>query len=249
MPPDARLLAVFVLSAVGLAVGSFLALASVRLPAGESFLGGRSRCRGCGRTLGARDLVPVLSWVAARGRCRGCDARIGWRYPAIEVAAGVIGGAAAFVAPDVGHALAGALLGWGLLLLAVLDVEHLWLPEPLTLGLVAAGLGATAWLTPGMFVDHLIGAAVGFGSLWLVGEAYRRVRGREGLGGGDARLLAAAGAWLGWAALPGVLLGAAGLGLVGAGVLAARGRLEAGARLPFGGALAVAIGVAWLVTR
>lgn len=234
------------MASAGLAVGSFIALTSVRLPLDEPIVAGRSRCRSCGQPLGIRELVPILSWLMQHGRCRACDATVSARYPLTELAAGAIGVAAALVALDPAHAIAGALLGWTLLLLAILDLEHLWLPQPLTLGLAAAGLGATALLARDRLADHAIGAAAGFGSLWLIAAAYRRLRAVEGLGGGDARLFAAAGAWLGWAALPWVLLGAALLGLAAALVLWLTGRLGAGTQLPFGAALAAAIWTGWL---
>ena len=109
-----------------------------------------------------------------------------------------------------------ALLGWSLILIAAVDARHFWLPDWLTLPLLAGGLAATALFDRPALMDHLIGAAAGFAVLWGIAALYRRTRGREGLGGGDFRLLAAAGAWTGWIGLPSVLLWAsvAGLSLV-----------------------------------
>lgn len=147
-------------------------------------------------------------------------------------------------------ALACAIMGWLLLLLAALDLRHLWLPDWLTVPLGLSGLAANlAGIGPGIGAA-LIGAAAGFLSLALVAAAYRRVRGRDGLGGGDPKLLAAIGAWTGWEALPIIVVLAAALGLA-AGVLwavAGRGRLAA-LRLPLGVFLAVAAWPVWIMAR
>jgi leader peptidase (prepilin peptidase)/N-methyltransferase len=103
-------------------------------------------------------------------------------------------------------AVVGAPLAVALLLIAVIDAEHFWLPNILTLPLGAAGLAASAFIGPGSFVDHLIGAVLGFAVLAGLAALYKRLRGRDGLGGGDARLLAAIGAWVGWAGLPSVVV-------------------------------------------
>jgi leader peptidase (prepilin peptidase)/N-methyltransferase len=232
-------LTVALFAAVGAVVGSFVALVSLRWPAARPVAFARSACGGCGAVLGPRELVPLLSFAVQRGRCRRCGAAVPRRYPAVEAAAALIGGISALALPLPGAA-AVAALGWTLLLLALLDAEHFWLPSAVTLPLAAAGLAATAWLRPAALVDHLIGAVAGWAVLALVAAAYRAVRGRVGLGGGDARLFAAAGAWLGWAALPLVLGSAALAGLAVAMLLWGRG-LTATTRLPFGVFLAAAI--------
>ena len=237
---------VILLGIAGAAVGSFLGLVSLRLPKGEGVALGRSRCSGCGRTLGPLVLVPVLSFVVLRGHCRTCGAGIERRYPIIEAAAALVGLVSALVVPG-WAAVAAALLGWWLLLLAVLDAEHYWLPDRLTWPLVGLGLLATALLAPSLLTHHVIGAVVGFALLWGVAAAYRRLRGRHGLGGGDAKLFAAAGAWVGWDDLPLVLLGAAGAGLVAALILYAREKDFLTKRLPFGAFLAPAIWLVYLV--
>lgn len=226
---------------VGAVVGSFLALVSLRWPAGRPIGLTRSACGGCGTTLGPGELVPLLSFAVQRGRCRRCASRIPWRYPTVEAAAAAIGVVSVLVLP-LPAAAAVAGLGWALLLLALLDAEHFWLPAAVTWPLAAAGLAVTAALRPEALADHVIGAAAGWASLALVATAYRRVRRRVGLGGGDAKLFAAAGAWLGWSALPLVLGSAAVAGLAVALLL--RGRdVTAAMRLPFGVFLAPAI---WL---
>ena len=236
------------LGGAGLLAGSFLGLVSLRLPRGEGFVGGRSHCRGCDRPLPAWRLVPVLSYVVARGRCAVCGAAIPRRYPMMELAGAGVGICAALTQSSIGAALLTALLGWQLLLIAVVDGEHFWLPDRLTLPLLGTGLLAAVTLDRLTPVDSLAGAAVGFGGLWLVARAYRRVRGRDGLGGGDPFLLAAGGAWTGWIGLPSVLLWAAlgGLSVVAARLLTGN-RVSGSDRLPFGVFLALGVWLTWLL--
>lgn len=143
--------------------------------------------------------------------------------------------------------LVGALLGAALLLIAVIDAEHFWLPNILTLPLGAAGLAASAFIGPGSLVDHLIGAGLGFGVLAGLAALYKRLRGRDGLGGGDARLLAAIGAWVGWAGLPSVVVWAslAGLSWVLARIVARRAP-SLDTALPYGTYLAIGAWLTWL---
>lgn len=232
---------------LGLIVGSFLATVAIRWPAGRSAVRGRSACDGCGAVLGARELVPILSWAAQRGRCRRCGARIDPSHPAVEAAAAVVGACAFAAAPPLAG-LAGAAFGWTLLLLAVLDVEHHWLPDRLTLPLLAGGLLLGLAPLPPAATDRAIGATAGFGTLWAIAAGYRLLRDRDGMGGGDPKLFGAVGAWLGWAALPFVLLGASLVGLVAVALSAARGgNVTATTRLPLGALIAVAAYPAWLV--
>ena len=215
---------------------------------GESASRGWSRCDGCGVAVPAASLVPILSYIVQRGRCRSCGAPIDRVHPTIELAAAAIGGAALIVAPPL-QALAGMILGWALLLLIVLDTRHFWLPDRVTLPLLVAGLlVAILGLGPSIS-DSIIGAGAGFASLWLVATGYRRIRGRIGLGGGDPKLFAAIGAWLGWAPLPFVLLGAALMGLGVLAVRSVRGRsVTATDRIALGALLALAAWPVWVVT-
>jgi leader peptidase (prepilin peptidase)/N-methyltransferase len=237
---------VVLLAVAGAIAGSFLSTIVVRWPEDRSVLRGRSACDGCGRTLAAWELVPIISAVAARGRCRTCRARIDPRHLAFELGCAAIGSASVVAAPGLAGAW-GALFGWLLLTLAALDAAELWLPDPLVAALALAGAASAYWSLPPLG-DRLIGGAGGFVTLWLIAFVYRDVRGREGLGGGDPKLFGAIGLWLGWRMLPAVLLFA---GLVGLGLvlfLAMRGRAVAAYdALPFGTFLAVAAYPAWLV--
>ncbi len=232
---------------LGAIIGSYLAALLVRWPQGRSASRGRSRCDQCGRSLGARDLVPILSYFLARGRCRHCGGRIDRRHLAVEAGAALIGLTAIFAHP-IPAAVATALFGWWLFLLASLDIEHHWLPDRLTLPLIPAGL-IVAWLDIGPGLEsRLIGAAAGFLSLTAIAFAYRRLRGREGMGGGDPKLFAAIGAWLGWQQLPFVLLVAGLLGLAVILMMHLRGRpVAATDRLPLGTMMALAAWPIWLL--
>lgn len=232
---------------LGAVIGSFLATAALRWPAGRSVADGRSRCDGCGRTLGPVDLIPIVGFLLRRGRCATCHAAIDRRHLLIELAAAGIGAVALAAAPGL-TGLCGAGFGWLLLLLGVLDIEHFWLPDRLTYPLALGGIAAGSAGVPPWPNDRLIGLAAGFLSLFLIGLAYRLLRRREGLGGGDPKLFGAIGAWIGWGALPMVLLLAAAIGL--AAVLGARLRGAAigpTTRLPLGALLATAAWPIWLV--
>lgn len=237
-----RLLAVL----LGPVAGSFIGLVSLRLPAGRPVVAGRSACDGCGRTLGVLDLVPLISFAALRGRCRSCGAAIPPRYPLLELAGLAVGISAALAASGP-VALAGAVFGWGLLLAAAMDAEHFWLPDAVTLPLGALGLLAGLALPDLDALAGLTGAAAGFAVLWALALAYRRLRGIEGLGGGDPRLFGAIGAWVGWMGLPSVLVWGclAGFALVAAVIISGR-PWSAERRLPFGVFLAIGAWIVWL---
>lgn len=232
---------------LGAVIGSFLAVVLIRWPQGRSFLGGRSECDACHAPLRARDIVPILSYALGRGRCRLCGAEIDPRHVAMEVGAALVA-LVAVVAHPMPVATATALFGWWLLILAALDLEHQWLPDVLVSPLALAGL-AVGWIGigPGLG-DRALGALAGYGSLALIAFAYRALRGREGLGGGDPKLLAAIGAWLGWQQLPFVLLGAGLLGLAWVAAMRLGGRpVSATDRLPLGTLMALATWPIWLL--
>ena len=232
----------------GLIVGSFVATLVIRWPQGRT-LSGRSACDACGRTLSLRDLVPVVSWALAGGKCRSCAARINWRHPVIEIACAFTGMIALGVASGMAG-VAGAVLGWQLLALAALDAEHYWLPDRLTLALSLSGLAAGVAGIGVDMVARLIGGTLGFGALFALAWAYRRLRGREGMGEGDPKLLGAIGCWLGWQALPMVLIGASLVGLSAVLVMRVRGKaVAATTRLPLGALMAVTAFPLWILTQ
>lgn len=201
----------------------------------------RSHCPHCRTPLRIRDLVPVLSWLALRGRCHHCQATISLRYPLVEL---ISAGLAVFVCLHFGLTMA-ALASYGLLqtlLVATLvDWDSQWLPDVITLPLMWAGLLlASLDLSPIDLSLHeaLWGVMAGYLVLWLISEIFLRATGKDGLGGGDTKLLAALGAWLGGLLLPSVLLLASLLGLLIA--LWMRWRRGIQGAFPFGPALSVA---------
>jgi leader peptidase (prepilin peptidase)/N-methyltransferase len=253
---------IFLCGVLGLLVGSFLNVVIHRLPkmmerdwraqcaelrgdkapASESFslLKPRSRCPACGHAISAIENVPVVSWALLRGRCAACQAPISPRYPLVEIGSGLSCAFAAFHFGFGWAALGAMLLIWCLLALTCIDLETQLLPDSITMPLLWAGLLFNLF---GTFVDlpsAVVGAVVGYLALWLVYWAFKLTTGKEGMGYGDFKLLAALGAWLGWQMLPLTILMSSFLGAV-AGialiVLAKRGR---NAPIPFGPYLAVA---------
>jgi leader peptidase (prepilin peptidase)/N-methyltransferase len=227
-------------------VGSFLGVLIQRLPEARPIVFARSRCDRCGHPLAPVDLVPLVSYAVSRGRCRYCGESIGSFPLAIELAALAVAAWAAVTVEDSALWLT-CVFGWMLLTAAWIDLRTMLLPDILTLPSLAIGLAAT-WLTmPDALVDHLLAAALGYLSLAALAWAWRTFRGRDGLGLGDAKLLAALGAWLGLSELPYVLLLAACAGLAAAGAAALAGkRVTAVTAVPFGPCLAIAGWLLWL---
>jgi len=226
-------------------IGSFLGVVIRRLPLGLPIALARSACEGCGRLLPPQDLVPLLSFALLRGRCRFCRAGIARFHVWIELAAIAVAAWATLITPDAGALWINCALGWWLLALAWIDRDHLRLPDALTLPLLVLGLMASWWLgDPDAAADHALAAAVGYLAFRGVALAYRMLRQREGLGQGDAKLLAAAGAWVGLAGLPTVVLGAAMIALATTLLQRLFQRQAADTPIPFGPYLALAT---WLV--
>ena len=249
------MLSVFTLLLAAPFIGSFLGTLISRLPEGRPVVFDRSRCEACGHVLGAGDMVPLFSWLLLKGRCRHCGAKLGIFYPLIELAAlGVALWALLTMPPHL--AWPTAALGWVLLALALIDAKHFLLPDVLTLPLIPAGLAVAWWLDPAgllgaQVLHHALGAALGFLGFAGLAWAYQRLRGREGLGLGDAKLLAAAGAWVSWSGLGSVLLWAAPIALVvslAAGLIQGTlsDKLAGRSALPFGPFLALGLWLTWL---
>lgn len=248
---------------LGLVVGSFLNVVILRLPVmmqrewaaevaasrGEEAHGSaapfnlvtpRSHCPQCGHTLSALENIPVVSWLFLRGRCRACGTPISGRYPLVELATGLL---SALVVVQLGwspEAAGALLLTWTLVALSGIDLDHQLLPDSLTLPLLWAGLLVNS---TGLFAelsDAVWGAALGYLGLWAVFHAFRLLTGKEGMGYGDFKLLAALGAWMGWQALPVIVLLSS---LVGAAVGIALMVLKGRGRdlpIPFGPYIAAA---------
>ena len=235
-----------IMAIIAPAIGSFIGVLVIRLPEGRAVVANRSACEHCGHVLGARDLIPLASWLWLRGKCRYCGARLSTLYPAIELAALAIVAWAATVTGGL-VLVASCVLGWTLLAVAVTDWRSYLIPDALSLFLLLTGFASVFAFDPIHFTDHVIGAGAGVLSFSLLAWGYRALRGREGLGFGDAKLLGGLGAWLAWDGLPSVILFGAVLGLCV--VLAksfAGARLKATDRIPFGAFLAAGGWLVWL---
>lgn len=235
------------LGVLGAIFGSFIALVTYRWPKGLT-LSGRSRCDHCERQLGWRELIPLLSYLMLRGKCQSCAGLIGVRQPMIEGLAMLIGISAALSA-TAPHSLWIMAFGLLLLTLAILDLEHFWLPDRIVLAVLLIGLCGAAVSAPETIIDRLIGCAVGFLALEGIRRGYRSLRNRDGMGAGDPKMLAAIAAWTGWQPLPFILLGASVIGLIWVGVSALLGKkMSANTPLPLGTLIAGAVYLVVLIS-
>lgn len=200
----------------------------------------RSACPDCGHAIAPWENIPVLSYLLLRGRCSACGVPIPLRYPAVELASGLFAVAAVWQFGPTWQAAAAMTLGWSLLALAVIDAGTKLLPDQITQPLLWLGLLVNV---AGMFAplaDAVIGAVAGYLSLWAVSWLFNVLRGKEGMGYGDFKLVAALGAWFGWQALPAVILLSSLAGVaVGFAAIAMR-RHNPEDHLPFGPFLAAA---------
>ncbi len=221
-------------------IGSWLGVVVRRLPAGRRLALDRSGCEHCNTPLGPAALVPLCSFIWQRGRCRHCGVWLGWFYPAIELAAVAVAAAAFCADGNGGQVWIDAALGWTLLCAAWIDAETFRLPDSITLSLILIGLVVTWFLNGSAIFNHAAAAALGYGSFRLLDMIYFSLRKRHGLGQGDAKLLAAAGAWLGLAVLPYVVVSAGIIGICIAILSRRTGGLRGEQMIAFGPALALA---------
>jgi leader peptidase (prepilin peptidase)/N-methyltransferase len=245
---------------LGLIVGSFLNVVIYRLPKmleagwqdqaaelrGEEIpererfdlISPRSRCPSCGHSIGALENIPVLSWLFLRGRCKACGTRISARYPAVELASGLL---CAGAVGQFGFTLAAAgaiILSLFLLVLALIDLDTQLLPDGMTLPLLWIGLVFNLGGTYAPIEEAVVGAMIGYLSLWSIYWIFRLATGKEGMGYGDFKLLAALGAWFGWHALPSIILLASAVGALVGIALIVFARHKRGTPIPFGPYLA-----------
>jgi leader peptidase (prepilin peptidase) / N-methyltransferase len=215
-----------------------------------------SACPKCKRPIRATENIPVVSWLFLRGKCAGCGERISWRYPAVELLTGLLSAAVAWKLGFAWPVVGGLVLTWFLIALTFIDIDTQLLPDNMTLPLVWLGVFASLILpalgaTPAAgqpipvdLRDSVIGAIGGYMSLWLVYHAFRLLTGKEGMGYGDFKLLAALGAWLGWQMLlPTILISAVVGAVVGIVILSVQ-KKERSVPIAFGPFLAVA---GWLM--
>ncbi len=207
----------------------------------------RSACPSCGHAIAALENIPVVSWLVLGGRCSSCKARISARYPAIEILGGLLAAYAIFRFGATAKGAATCVLLWGLLALTMIDLETQLLPDGMTIPLVWAGLIVNLRDTFAPLGSAVVGAVAGYLTLWTVYWVFKLVRGKEGMGYGDFKLLAALGAWLGWQMLPLIVLLSSIVGaIVGITLIASKGR-DRNVPIPFGPFLAFAgmVAVFW----
>lgn len=231
-------LVLLTITLLGLCIGSFLNVCAYRLPLGESVVHPRSRCTSCGRMLSWFDNLPVVSWVALRGRCRTCGEPVSWMYPAVEIVTALVFAVTYLTYGLTLLSVVRVIFACALIVLFVTDLQHKILPNVITLPGIVIGFVCSSFLPPG-WVSSLIGILVGGGVLFAIAEVYYRVRGQEGLGMGDVKLLAMIGAFLGWKLVLLTLVFASFTGSLAGGVLIASGRGGMKYALPFGTFLAV----------
>ena len=199
-----------------------------------------SACPACGHRISFRENVPVLSYVTLGGRCSACRWKIPVRYPIVEICGALVAGVAAMHF-GIGAAATGAcLLGLGLLALSTIDLETRLLPDTITIPLLWLGFAFNLFDTFAPLRDSVVGAMVGYVVLWAVYHGFKLATGRDGLGYGDFKLLALLGAWLGWQALPGILLLGSLAGAIAGVALIAGKRASRETPFPFGPYLATA---------
>ena len=260
----------FSVALLGLLVGSFLNVVILRLPkmmearwhrecrellgqtpdeeqaqaTGFNIAYPASHCPSCGHELRWWENLPLISYTLLRGRCSSCKTRISPQYPLVEAAAAGLALLAASLVPLGWPLLFALVLVWALLTLTVIDLNTMLLPDQITLPLLWLGLLVNVG---GMFTsltDAVIGAAAGYMVLWTIYQAFRLLTGKEGIGFGDFKLLAALGAWMGWQALPGIVLMSSLVGaVVGISLMLLR-KKDGSMAIPFGPYLAAA-GVIW----
>jgi leader peptidase (prepilin peptidase) / N-methyltransferase len=221
-------------AALGLITGSYLNVVIHRLPRGVSTVLPASACPECGTRIRARDNVPLLSFLLLRGKCRACGHPIGWRYPMVEAATGALFLACYLRFDATWSALVAALFGCMMIALALIDLEHFILPDRITLPGIALGLLVQPLVKWVGLPWALAGAAVGAGVILLMNAIWLAVRGVQGFGYGDVKMLAMIGAFLGMTGVVVTLFLAALLGSITGLALMARNRIRLQSRLPFG---------------
>ena len=191
---------------LGLSFGSFMNVCIYRIPLKKSIISPPSTCPHCGERIKFYDNIPLLSYLLLSGRCRRCNHPVSWRYPIVEGLTGLLS-LALFIRYGFSYQyILAFLFAATLVTISFIDLDHKIIPDILSLPGIVAGLGVSFLPGSPFWLDSLIGAVAGGGTLFLVAFIYERITGREGMGGGDIKLLAMIGAWMGWRSLPLIVL-------------------------------------------
>ncbi len=243
---DAHLFLTLYIGIIGLLVGSFANVCVHRIPRGESVVSPRSQCPNCQHLIAWYDNLPILSWLLLGRKCRYCKHPIAWRYPLLELTMGLMWASIVWFYPVhsynpifLAQAISLVTLLW---ILTLIDLETFLLPNALTFPGIALGLAFAAYF--GFFLDSLIGAVAGYGVFWLVARLFLIFTGKEGMGQGDFKLLAMLGAYMGWQAIPFIILLSSVTGAVIGSMALIISKKGLRAEIPFGPYLAAA-GVIW----
>jgi len=223
----------------GAAIGSFLNVCIHRLPRHESVVWPGSHCPACNHPIACYDNIPLLSYLWLKGRCRACRVRIPLRYPIVEAANGTGYALILWQFGPGAPALVYALLFSALLVITCIDLSHQIIPNVITLPGITLGLLCAATILPVGLLDSVLGTLLGYGIPWGLANAYLLLRGRQGMGLGDAKLLAMIGAFLGWKPMLLTVMVGAAVGSVVGLVLIALKRVRRDQYLPFGPFLAL----------
>ena len=220
----------------GLILGSFATVVAYRVPRGEPWVSGRSKCPACGATIAAYDNIPVVSWLLLRGHCRSCGERISARYPLTELAMAALFAATVLIlgTDDAGALALGLVLCAILVIVTLTDLDRRVIPNQVLLAGAVIGVGIVAATDPSSLVERGVAAVGAGGFLFLVALAYPR-----GMGMGDVKLVAVMGLYLGRSVAPAVLIGFAVGALVGLGLIARHGASARKQAVPFGPFLAL----------
>jgi leader peptidase (prepilin peptidase)/N-methyltransferase len=223
----------------GLVLGSFLNVCIHRIPLRKSIINPPSSCPRCGERINFYDNIPLISYMVLRGRCRHCRQPIPVRYPLVELIMGLLS-VSLFIRYHLSHQYFLFLLFTAsLVLISFIDMGHKIIPDVISIPGIIAGLLASAIFRHITWYDSLIGILGGGGILYLVALVFKRLTGKEGMGGGDIKLLAMIGAWMGWKAIPFVILAGSLTGALIGGVSLALAGKGLGTRIPFGPFLAL----------
>lgn len=222
----------------GMVVGSFLNVCICRMPKNESIVFPPSHCPGCSYQIRWYDNIPLVSYLLLKGKCRGCGAHISLQYPLVELLNGIL---SLFLFLRFGPTLAFAALFLfcsALVVITFIDIEHQIIPDEISLPGIAVGFVLSFFLKGHSWLNSLLGILLGGGSLLLVAYVYQRLTGKEGMGGGDIKLLAMMGAFLGWKAVPFIILASSLVGsLVGVSLMLIQ-KKDSKLAIPFGPYLA-----------
>jgi leader peptidase (prepilin peptidase) / N-methyltransferase len=237
---ESNTMILFFVFALGAIIGSFLNVCIVRLPRGESLIRPPSHCPHCNEPIKFYDNIPIISYMILRGKCRHCKNRISLRYPVVEALTGLMTVALFMKYGPTVQFLLLLLFSSALLIITFIDLAHQIIPDTISIPGIPCGLGASLLISTVSWQESLLGILVGGGLLLFIAVGYKWITGRDGMGGGDIKLLAMMGAWLGWKAIPFIILASSLIGLLvggGSGLLLKK---SLRAKIPFGPFLAIA---------